>query len=452
MSHAQQHPGPGLNPGRTVPVMAAVWLAGCLGASLSNAPPPSATATPPAPTLAAATTPTLSGPPVEAAPGLDVTTLTVWMPEGFEPGEKSAAGKALAEQVLAFDEARPDIQVDFYPKRVRGAGGITAYLRSAPPVAPGVLPDLTLLDRDSLADMSREKLLVPIGTLVDPAVVEGLYPVARAVGTIDGDLTGLPYLLEMDHAVYRLSAFRKPPVSYQMVLDDRQPISAPAGASNDVAPVALVEYLAEGGTLQDESGKPALNTAALITVLTYYDNARKLGVFENGNFQFTSAEDSWVAFRDQDSNLALVTSTVYLSHFTGASDAGLMPPPTAAGTPFTLVRGWSWAIITHDPVRQAAAMALVNFLMNPVTQGRYSEAAGWLPSQPGALAVWAQDDGGYQAFAGQMLDSGQAMPDVATRSIVAGAVQDAFEAVLLTGVPPADAAARAEAVVAQASP
>jgi len=204
-------------------------LAGCLSGSQPETSTPIATATPPAPTLVAEATPTLPGTLFDATPGLAVTRLTVWMPEGFEPDEKTPAGQALAEEALAFDEARPDIQVEFYPKRLRGAGGITAYLRSAPPVAPGVLPDLTLLDRDSLAAMSREKLIVPIGTLVDPAVIEGLYPVAREVGTIDGELTGLPYLLEMDHAVYRLSKFQRPPVSFQNVLDDRQPFSVAAG-------------------------------------------------------------------------------------------------------------------------------------------------------------------------------------------------------------------------------
>jgi len=408
---------------------------------------PGVTATPPAPTLDIGITPTLSSVTVDNAAGPTSATLTVWLPEEFQPGEQSAAGQTLAEQVTAFDQARPDVQVDFYPKQVKGTGGIAGYLRSAPPVAPDVLPDLALLDRDTLSEMARAGLVVPIGSLIDPAVIEGLYPVARAVGTVDGQLAGLPYLLEFDHAVYRETAFRRAPVSFQAVLDARQPQAVPAGAVGDVASAFLLQYMAAGGRLANDQGQPVLDAPALADVLTYYDNARKLGVFSAGNFQMSDARDGWAAYRDERAALVAMTSTVYLSEVDPADGTGLMPLPTPGGEPFTLVRGWCWVIVARDPARQAAAMALVNFLMNPVNQGRYSMAVGWLPSQPGALSVWEQDRAAYAAFAGRMLDNGSAMPDAASRAIVGAAIQDAFEATLLNNVSPVEAAAQAEAAV-----
>ncbi len=431
-------------------VAASLLLAGCLSAPGGSTPAAGPTATRPAPTLDLVSTSTVVATVVETPPGVQSTTLTVWLPEGFEPGSASLGGQALAEQVTAFDQIRPDIQVEFYPKRVQGPGGIIGYLRSAPPVAAGVLPDLTLLDRDALVEVTRDKLIVPIAALVDPAVVQGLYPVAREVGTVDDELAGLPYLLEIDHAVYRETTFRQPPLSFQKVLEARQPLVMAAAATGGVNSVLLLQYLAAGGVLADEQGHPALDAPILAGVLVFYDKAHKLGVFDTGNFQAINPQASWAAYRDQQVNLAAVTSTLVLAEESKARNTGLMPVPTADGKPFTLVRGWSWVIVAHDPQQQAAAMALVNFLMNPVNHGRYSEAAGWLPSQPGALAVWGKDHDAYTAFAGKLLDSGVPMPDASVRSTVGVAIQDAFEAVLLKDVSPEQAATQAAAAVKNA--
>ncbi len=98
----------------------------------------------------------------------------------------------------------------------------------------------------------------------------------------------------------------------------------------------------------------------------------------------------------------------------------------------------------------AAAMALVNFLMNPVNQGLYSQAANRLPSQPAALVVWGEDDP-YVAAADQLLNYAQPMPDAALQATVGAAIQDALEAVLLKDVLPVQAAAQAEQMVNEAA-
>jgi hypothetical protein len=118
-------------------------------------------------------------------------------------------------------------------------------------------------------------------------------------------LAGLPYLLEIDHAVYRAEAFRRPPLSFQDSLEARQLQAIPAGTVNALTATLLLQYIAAGGTLTDDQGQPLLDTAALTAILTYYDNARKLGVLAE-NFQ------SWTArqpcrFSDQLAPLAMVT-------------------------------------------------------------------------------------------------------------------------------------------------
>jgi ABC-type glycerol-3-phosphate transport system substrate-binding protein len=415
-------------------------LAGCIGSPGDAATQsPSPTATRPAPTIEIRPTATLASVVGDTAEPPQVLRLVVWTPEQFTPGGDAPGGQDLADLLVAFDETRPDIQVEFFPKIERGTGGITGYLRSAPGIAPGLLPDLTLLDRDTLADLAREQRIVPVGALVDPAVVEGLYPVAREVGTVEGQLVGLPYLVELDHAVYDAAEFNAAPVTFEAVLASRRLFTLSAGATGDASSVLLLQYMDAGGSFVDDNGQLALDPEALTIVLSYYARASEQGLFDAANLQAPDAMESWEAFRAKRTPLAAITSTAYLS--TGVPPSTqLMTVPSATGRPFTLVRGWSWVVVTTDPDHQTAAMALVNFLMNPVSQGRYSEAAGWLPSQPGALAVWGQGHESYGVFVKQMLDSGVVMPDPSVRIVVGMAIQNALEAVVLDGVSPADAA------------
>ena len=110
---------------------------------------------------------------------------------------------------------------------------------------------------------------------------------------------------------------------------------------------------------------------------------------------------------------------------------GLASIPTADGQPYALASGWAWAIVTQDPERQGAALALIEFLMNPVNQGEYTLAASWLPSQRAALMVWGNADP-YTEFGDFLLSQAQPLPDAALQAVVAEAIQDAFEDILLT--------------------
>jgi hypothetical protein len=95
-------------------------------------------------------------------------------------------------------------------------------------------------------------------------------------------------------------------------------------------------------------------------------------------------------------------------------------------------------------------MSLVYFLMNPVNQGPYSQAAHKLPTQHAALVVWGEDDP-YVAFADQLMSNAYPIPDTSIQTTIGVAIQDAFEAVLLDEVLPAQAAAQAEQALTEDS-
>lgn len=408
------------------------------------------TATPAAPTLDVLVTVTPPQPDLPTPTESSELVLIVWMAETLAPTSDTPGGQVFLEQLAAFDEMQPDIRVEIHAKRPSGAGGIISYLRTAPSVAPSIVPDLALVAQAGLAQAGHDQLVVPIETLLDPALISALYPVVDDLGTVNDMLVGLPYLLEIDHSVYRETAFSKPPNSFEAVLMGQQPYTFPAGTLSSANNAILLQYISAGGTWTDDKGAPKLDAASLTQVLNFYDQAHKKGLVSTTLFQIADPVEIWGMYRDRQTNLAVVSSTAYLTGREQVRNTQLTWVPTLDGQPHALATGWSWVVVTQDQDRQSAAMALLNFLMNPVNQGRYSQAVHWLPSQHAALAVWGEDDP-YVAAADLLLNSAQPMPDAALQATVGAAIQDALEAVLLKDVLPVQAAAQAEQTVSEAA-
>ena len=402
----------------------------------------------PTPTQAS---PTLVSPPT-ATPDPDTVVevrgasrpLTVWVPPDLMPSGETTGGQALLEQVATFDEDHPDLQVEFYAKRTQGPGSTLAYLRTAPPVAPSVMPDIVLLNREALVAAHNESLIVSIDELVDPAVVQELYPAAEELATVNETLVGLPYILDLHHAVYRETLFEEPPTSFADVLESTVPYVFPAGPAGSVNRTLLQQYRAAGGTYVDQDGNPALDVDALRRVLTFYATANDAGRVNTVLFQISDPAETWGMYQSGEAGFSTVSATEYLSNRDELLAAtGLVTTPTETGTPFALVDGWMWVVVTNDPERQSAAMLLLNYLMNPVNQGAYTQAAGWLPTQRTALNVWGDTDN-YVSFANTLLNNAEPVPDQGLLDVVGSALQMGFENVLLNGMLPVQAATSAQ--------
>jgi ABC-type glycerol-3-phosphate transport system substrate-binding protein len=363
------------------------------------------------------------------------------------PSNETAGGQVLLDQLSTFEDDNPDLRVEFIPKLAQGAGSTIAYLRSAPSVAPGILPDIVLLPREALIEAAREDLIVPMETLIDPALLDEMYPVAESLGTVDEEMAGLVYMVEFQHTAYREVLFDTPPNTFEAAYQSPVDFLFPAGAEQGVSLTALSQYLAAGGTLVDETGRPHIDAAPLNAVLEFYLVARQRGVIDTSLFQVSDPAVTWADYRDRQDGFAVTSSSLYLEDRervrTGTKVTWI---PTPEGRPFALVSGWSWAVVTKDSERQAAAMALINTLMNPVNQGTLSQAANRVPSQRSALMVWGDDDT-YFGFSNTILTNAQPMPDPLIIAAVGPAIQDAIENVLLQNILPIQAANQAAATV-----
>lgn len=420
-------------------------------AACSTAPAPESQAVEAEPTVSA---PTLDAQDVADAqaeagePQVEVqleedNTLVVWVPEVINPGADTAGSEALTIMLAQFDEAHPEIEVVVEVKRVSGVGGMLSYLRTAPDVAPSVVPDLVLLDRSGLTTAQTDELIVPMGDLIDPDVTADLYPIAVEMGTVDGISAGLTYLLNTDHLIYRSTFFpSRVPNTYDAVLAGLTPFAFPAGPLSDINRTTLTQYVAAGGRLIDEEGNPVIDVEPLTDMLAFYADAKRLDVVDTSLFQIGDTSETLQLYRDRQVTLAEVNARDYLLLRETTPNTSPTWTPTADGEPFTLVTGWSWAVTTQDADRQERATIFINFLMNPVVHGNYTLAAGWIPSQPTALEVWGDDDP-YVEFANVIIASSQVLPAQSVRSVAGEAIQQAVEEVLLDDTLPVQAANQA---------
>ena len=366
-------------------------------------------------------------------PSAEQRTIRVWWPDELYPAEDSEAAAILQSQFDLFRQTYNSYTVEIRRKRSHGLGGILASLRTAAPVAPSAVPDLTLMRREDMLTAAQEGLIVPLDEWM-PASLSGnnLFSGVRALGEVDGVLYGIPYTLNARHTLYRASVFDTPPQTFADVLSAQTPYLF---AAND-APVSwtvLLQYLAAGGQLVDENGTAALSPDALQTVLEFYAEGEAAGVFTPALLDYAQVQDYWSAFVAGEAHLVTVDTQTYLSHQDAVQSVAPSTIPTADGTPLTMLDGWMWVVTTPNPDHQRQALAFLSWMMRVSHQSAFSEAFGVLPSQVRALRLW--DDQSYADFAQTLITTAVVFPEVRRNNVAAVTLQNAV-ADVIKGVPP----------------
>jgi ABC-type glycerol-3-phosphate transport system substrate-binding protein len=422
--------------------LAAVLLSGCdLPSSLPIGAPGAATDTPesqPEPTASPTSGPEAT-PPTPA-----VITLTIWTTEAFSPTQAITSSQILAEQVAAFEEAHPDVQVEFILKKPHGKGGILDYLLTTDTVVPALLPDLAFIDVDELETAVQSGVVQPLDALISPDLVTDLYPFARQAGTFDGGLYGLQFQADLDHLVYNTGKLTVPPRSWPGVLSNPGPYLFPAGGQAGlVNDDFLVQYLAVRPWPSEENpNAPFLDQDSLAAVLQYYKDGISRGVFPRAILTYHTTDDSWGDYRLGKASLAHVSAHRYLTERNQVSNSAMAPIPAINGAGSPIGRGWDLALVTPDPARQSLAVEFMAQLMSPQINAAWNKAAGYLPTRQAALANWDEEDS-YTRFVRQQLQMAQARPRVPNYTQTAAALQEAVVAVISSGTTPEEAAAQA---------
>jgi ABC-type glycerol-3-phosphate transport system substrate-binding protein len=422
-------------------LLTAIAMAACSErlSALSSPPDSSLDETPTIEATSAAVLPVRNTDPLAATntpqpttiPAAAQATLRVWWPDELYPASASTAEVILKTQFDGFTQTYSTYQIDVRRKRAVGLGGILPTLRAAHPVAPGVLPDLTLMRRADMATAAAEGLIVPLEDWAPSDILDDLLPGALELGTLDGVLYGVPYVLNLYHTVYRESFFETPPQTFDDILADKPRFlfpAAPVDPGTSVSWAVLLPYISAGGRLVDQNFLPVLDRDPLLALLSYFKQGVDAGSFDSSLLLYTQYNDYWNAFAASEANIIFLDSITYLSHKNDLQSVGAIHTPTLNGDPISALDGWMWVLTTQDPERQEEALAFFSWMMRVSQQGLYSEAVGIVPSQARALRLW--EDQQYAAFVQELIPSALLIPNTYRSNSAAIALQESVKAVL----------------------
>ncbi|HEX6383549.1 MAG TPA: extracellular solute-binding protein [Anaerolineae bacterium] len=386
--------------------------------------------------------------PVVPAPVITETetTLTIWMPPEITLGSEGSRA-VLNDRLQAFAAAHPDLDVNVEYKSASGQGSILNYLRTGQSVAPDVLPDLIAIPADQLSIAATENLIYPLNGLIEPALMDDLYPAAQSLAHFDQQIIGYPFALTgLTHLAYNSSVVTTTlPLSWgELVANTNHHFIFPA-AGREGAILALEFYLAAGGTLVDENGRVALQLEPLTTALERLSHARNTGFILQQSSNMATLEETWEAFTAGSAALAQTTFDQFLQERTTESAVGVASIPGLDGPLIPLVNGWVWAISTPDLAQRALAAELLTELVAGPNLGEWSYQSDFLPARREAFASWPLDVP-YLAFIEQELERAQPNPAGVNNMILATIGDAVFDVVSLTR-PPQIAAEEAIAAV-----
>ncbi len=366
----------------------------------------------PTPTAALTFAPALTSTPEATAQMPEVTfemvgtrppsvALKIWLPEPLSPADNSAAAALWADQITAFEAANGDVEVIIRLKRPTDVGGILSTLRTASAVAPGAMPDLTLLRRSDLLNAHQYRVLQSLQNRPSAPSLDDMQPTAARLGRIDGDLYGVPYLVDIQHIAYYPAFVAPGNWTFEGIFAGSVRLTFPIGRTIGRSDMLIAQYLAMSDS------QLSLDSEALLALLRFYDRAGDDGLIDLLSLDYTTTSDYRARLGSGEIRAAVLSSTGFLALRSSGADLQFAPIPTADGTLAAPLDGWVWVLTTTDADRQEAALRLLNWLMNTDRQARLSQALGMLPSQRGALRLWTMPEGlsEYPAFADALVAS-----------------------------------------------
>ncbi len=329
------------------------------------------------PTPASTQNTTESGAPV---------TLNLWLPARFDPNNGTLAATLFQERLAAFADQHPSVRVEVRLKAETGESSTLNSLLASQEAAPLSLPDLVLAHSDIAPSLAEAGLLSVNEVALESLGESDWYGFARQMAAPNGQDMLLPFAADALVLAYRGTAIDPPPATWAALIASQAALAF--AAADPQAPYPTSQYLGLGADQQ----------AAFATLYDFFAQAQAVGNFPVWLTQFNTQEQSWQAFTEGRAPMAITWSNRFFTDTTQTFSAA--PLPTQNGEGPAMVRGWSWAITTPYPEREAIIAELVNFLNEPEFMSQWSAAAGYLPTRPSALAAWTPDV--RQALASQV--------------------------------------------------
>jgi ABC-type glycerol-3-phosphate transport system substrate-binding protein len=421
----------------TVLLLLLLFLTGCRLFAREATPPEVTPAPPVEPTPPIRPTPALVDPSPPATPGATgPITLTVWTTVDVSPRSETPGGFALAEQLAAFEAQHVGLNLELQHKSVGGQGGILSYLRTARQVAPAILPDLILLPTDQLPGAVNERLIYPLGHLLPAELLEELFPVADGLARLDDTVYAYPFaIINLQHLAYNRAVITDAaPATWEALVESEAARLVFPAAGGDGAELALQFYLALGGMLTNEANQPHLEVGPLLQALNQLNRGRAAGAVVPESDNVATLTEAWHIFQGGQATMAHTRAGIFLREQALGRNSGYAPIPGPAGPLQPLVRGWTWALATPDPARQALAADLIVWLAESANLGSWSAQSHTLPARRTAFNYWPEDEG-YILFLRDQLEVAGPYPAAATGLLLTALGNAVFDVVTLAESP-----------------
>jgi ABC-type glycerol-3-phosphate transport system substrate-binding protein len=382
----------------------------------------------------ALTTPTPTTPPTPVvSEGPVLINLTIWVPPQFAPSQDTDAGLLLQERLNAFNQQHPNLQVNFRIKAETGPASLLESLYATSGVAPLVLPDLVLLSTADMQIAAEQNLIFPYPEGYPADDDTDWYNVASNLSSYQNQRYLLPLGADAMVMVYNTELMETAPRNWDELITNGHLISFPA--ADPQATFTLAQYVSTGGGLKDADDNITLQTEPLAVVLTHYKQALAANILPPNPTQINSDENAWTKFLETNKQLVITWSSRYFAQKDESLRATTLP---TTGQPFTMVKGWGWAIATPDPNEQVATAELARFLSEAEFVGPWTQATYLLPLRPFALSYWENE--ANQIFASQILPLSNWVPAPNVINLVSPPITAAVLDVLTEVHSPEDAA------------
>lgn len=328
----------------------------------------------------------IPSPEVASTETPQVMTLTVWIPDRIAPVDDAAVSDALQAMINEYNNSQSGVVVTIRRKRAQDVGGIMSTLRTASGVAPGALPDLTLIRREDLITAVQNRLVQLIDDLVTPRVISDLYPTAMRLGIVGDELYGLPFLIDAQIVAYQGATDRMLDWDFASVVERGMAPTFPASRPNGISDTFLVQYLEASDQLDRNITNIDVVPSALEEVLSFYQTLYQDNAIDQSMLNYTAQTEYQLMLVDGSLDAGVINSSTYLRLITQNPELRAGFIPTTSGQPSTIMNGWLWVVVTQNDDRQQAAGRFMDWMMQPNRQAAIAQVANILPSQRTALS------------------------------------------------------------------
>lgn len=354
--------------------------------------------------------------------------LNVWLPDALVLPNNEISLPLVQSQTEDFTEQRDNTIVNLRVKEVNTPGGIMPALRTGSLVAPSAMPSITLLRRQDLVTAQANGLITTIEGLIPTATISQL-DATLALGQINSRLYGLPYTIDLLHVAYR----PQDDVDYSLwdyssVIERNENFYFPAGTNASISNTLLLQYLADGGAL-DEERLLLFDERVLLNILEFYERVTDDGLLDGLVMNYTSPQSYLNDFANGDVNTAVLTSTNYLQLASDSNDLAIAPIPTESGETTTILNGWMWVIVASDPQQRALAIEYISWMMEAERQATFAASINQLPSQQNALTLELSNRVDIEPYL-EMLDNAFLPTTESEGGTIARLMQDALSQVV----------------------